>query len=421
MVAATQHIRNPDAGVAPALMCALCVNFGLYGISITLIGATLPAAIKEFSWGYIDVAIVVSAASVGFLAASLVSGFFLRTLGPKKIIIVGLALQSLGLLLYGNHPGVGLAFIAITLVSWGEGSSEVITNVCIVSAERDGRSTLMNLVHSMLPVGAVLGPIFVSLMLAAGYPWQFCFQLLALCYLGMLAFFSVLQFEPTTSPATMSGERARLQLLTRPLLLLLCALGFLYFAVEIGLTTWLSEFFVQTYAVTPAVGAFMLALFWLGLSTGRLVFARLYRGTRHVRLLLVLTLASMLPLLAVLTGLSLPMLMGVVFVLGVTLSSVYPSIIVLVGKCFPEQPGTAIGLVAAAGGLGPLSFLFIIAPIASSYDIATALWAYAFVLMVMALVAVALIRRGVDRGHHLQLESGQEQTPRASKDKLRNA
>ena len=51
-----------------ALLTAFFANFALFGASAILVGAAVPEIIREFSWSYLEIGVVLSAGSSGFFA-----------------------------------------------------------------------------------------------------------------------------------------------------------------------------------------------------------------------------------------------------------------------------------------------------------------------------------------------------------------
>ena len=99
---------------------------------------------------------------------------------------------------------------------------------------------------------------------------------------------------------------------------------------------------------------------------------------------LALTFASLVPLSVAVMTTCLLVVTAAVVILGMTLSAIGPLVIAMVGRYFPHVQSIAVGLVCGAGAAGPLSFLFIMAPIAGTHGVATAMWTYVVVLVVMA-------------------------------------
>ncbi len=115
-----------------SLYSAMLMNFVIFGVTLTIIGATLPKIIADFHWSYTTAGIAMSAGSVGYFISTFVSGIFLQRLSPRLIVVVGLAIQSVGLLLFGVSPSVLLNLPLTFMIGLGQGGTEVVVNFAVV-------------------------------------------------------------------------------------------------------------------------------------------------------------------------------------------------------------------------------------------------------------------------------------------------
>ena len=377
-----------------ALLTAFFANFTLFGASVILVGAAVPEIIRDFSWSYIEIGVVLSAGSVGFFCSTFLCGLIVGHIGPQKILVGGLLLQGVGLALIGQSAALLPNLAAIVLVGLGEGGSEVATNFCLVRLEKSGRSQLMNFIHAAFTAGAVLGPLGIGLLLERDLAWQTAFQLLGALSLVMALAFGLLSFTELRTSSEPPSLRRGLKLLRRdPLLLLLTLIILLYVGAEIGVSNWLAEYFVRIRGATPAQGAYMVSVLWVGLLVGRLVAAAAYRHQRQTPLLVG---TSALATGALATALSVddPRLAGACFLLcGVGFAAIYPVVVVIAGQYYRDDQGLAIGAIATGGGLGSFLFPFAMSALAQGLGIGQAFWFYVALSLAMGLTAVLVIWR----------------------------
>ena len=377
-----------------ALLTAFFANFALFGASAILVGAAVPEIIREFSWSYLEIGVVLSAGAVGFFCSTFLCGLLVGHIGPQKTLVGGLVLQGVGLALIGQSPALWPNLAAIVLVGLGEGGSEVATNFCLVRLEKSGRSQLMNFIHAAFTAGAILGPLSIGLLLERGLAWQTAFQGLGALSLAMALAFGLLPFAELRTASEPPSLRRGLELLRRdPLLLLLTLIILLYVGAEIGVSNWIAEYFVQVRGATPAQGAYMVSLLWVGLLVGRLVAAAAYRHQRQAPLLVgasaLATGALAAALLADETWLA-----GAFFLLsGVGFAAIYTVVVVIAGQCYRDDQGLVIGAIATGGGLGSFLFPFAMSALAQGLGIGRAFWFYVALSLAMTLVAALLIRR----------------------------
>jgi fucose permease len=313
------------------LFIGLLLNFTVFGTTVTIIGATVPSIIGGFGYGYSAMGLVLSSAPAGYLLSTLVSGLMVKRLGPKRVILL------------------------------------------VARMEHPGRSRLMNLIHAAFPLGAISGPLAMGGLLASGQAWQLTYRgLAALTFLfaGSLSFFSFRSMEPDDEP---SPRGVRLVVRSR-LLILLSLVMLLFVGSELGASAWVSEYFVEVFGSSASLGAWMVSVFWSGALLGRLFMSFYYRGTRQADILFS---TGCLSTLAISLFISMGTMMSAAlafFLTGLCYSAAYPIVMSLVGHNCTRDRGTAIGVVASAGGIGSFSFPLIMSAAAGGLGIQGTFW-----------------------------------------------
>lgn len=374
-----------------SLYFAMLANFIIFGITLTIIGATLPRIIRDFDWSYTATGIVVSAGSVGYFISTFVSGILLHWLSPKLIVVLGLAIQATGLSFFAAQPVVLLNLLLSFMIGLGQGGTEVVVNFAVVRIERDGESRLMNLMHAAFAVGAIIGPFAVGRIMDAGLSWQLIYRLMALVTVLMAGTLSLLPFSRLGREEDKSEDRPRLiKLLKHPLLILSFLTLFLYVGTELGTSAWVAEYYVKFLGTSVSAGAYMVSILWLGLLIGRLALSG-YRGQRQAELMLALASICTVALTFAILMRD-PWLAGIgFFVAGLGFSAIYPLVIALIGKYFKNGQGAAIGFVATGGGIGAFAFPFFMAAISDRFGIQRGFFFYIALDFIMAMLACAVI------------------------------
>ena len=267
-----------------SLYLGLLAVSALFGADLTVVSAVLPEMIRSFGWSYTEAATVLAAISIGYFASTFASGFVVPRLGPRATVVTGLVLMAGALAVFGATPLVLVNVLLHGLIGIGLGAIEVVINYGAMRIERDGRSQLMNLMHAAFSVGAVAGPLLAARLLDSGIPWQIAFRAVAVGAAGMAVWLVLLPFR-RLEDGLGSGYRhaaagAVALPLDRGLLVISVALLFLYVGAEVGVSSWLGEYFVSFFDTSPAHGALMVMLFWGGVLGGRLLLALGYTGTR---------------------------------------------------------------------------------------------------------------------------------------------
>lgn len=374
-----------------SLYFAMLVNFVLFGITLTIIGATLPEIIRSFNWSDIAVGFVISAGAAGYFISTFVSGILIKRLRPKLIVVIGLAIQAVGLLFFGSQPVVILNLLLILLIGLGQGGTEVIVNFSVIRMESGGQSRLMNLMHAAFAVGAIIGPFTAGKIMAAGANWQIMYRMMALMSILMAGTISLLPFSRLRLEDEELGDEPKLmELLKHPLLILSFLILFLYVGTELGTSAWLAEYYVRILGASSSTGAYMISIFWIGLLIGRLGVS-VYGGRRQAELTFILASTCTVSLLFAVLMRD-PWLAGVgFFFTGLGFSAIYPLIIAIIGKYFKRGQGAAIGFAATGGGIGSFSFPFIMAAISERFDLQRGFFFYIGLDLIMVLLTCAVI------------------------------
>ena len=172
---------------------------------------------------------------------------------------------------------------------------------------------------------------------------------------------------------------------------------FLYVGVELGVSNWVAQYFVASFAYSAAAGALLVSLFWAGLLAGRFGVPLLYKGSRQDAVLVGFSMLATvsIALLALLghiaaTPLAIGIAQGSVFLAGLGCSIYYPIVITLLGKCFPHAQSQAIGFAATGGGIGAFLFPFVMSAIAQSWGIRAGFATYGMFAIAMTIAAYGM-------------------------------
>jgi fucose permease len=254
----------------------------------------------------------------------------------------------------------------------------------------------MNVVHGAFTVGAIVGPLGVAALLAVGLDWRLAFRATALLAAALSIPLLAVRL-PAASPAKHPavGDARERGPFREPLVIVTFLALLIYVGVEMGISSWVGELFVVSYARPPQTAAGLVALFWAGLLIGRFGLGAFYTGNRFAVTLTLLASLATAGVILTIAGVA-PGLAAVgVGLAGLGCSAYYPVAVSLMGREFPHHQGLTIGFVAAGGGVGALVLPFIMANVADRVGVARGFrlfGALGVVLVGLSLLTVALAR-----------------------------
>ncbi|HKL86733.1 MAG TPA: MFS transporter [Treponemataceae bacterium] len=381
------------------LYVALFGLFVLFGMSMTIIGATLPRILADFGWSYVGAGAVIAAGAIGYFSATFFAGILVEKIGVRATILSGLVLVVAGLMFFAKTSSLPFNLLLNLAIGIGQGFLELTINYATLRMDKSGSGRAMNLMHGAFAIGAVAGPFVIGILLGAALPW-------ALVYRGIAGLFVLLAFVVIFLPfallkdnASDSKETKKVSLLRHPAYWLGFTCLLLYVGVELGISNWIAEYFVTVFGLAPARGSFMVSLFWGGLLVGRLGVPLIYKGNRSDILLISMTLLMSSTVIALSVvgflggGVLLITIASILVALaGLGCSIIYPVVVTFVGAAFPKAQGEAIGFAAMGGGIGAFVFPFIMSNVAGVFGIRTGFATYAFFSVAIVVSCAMLLK-----------------------------
>jgi len=378
------------------LFLSLFALFTLFGTSMTIIGATLPKILANFHWNYLAAGIVIGAGAVAYFLSTFVAGYLVKHWGAKPTILLALTLIVAGLAFFATMPDPATNTLLSALIGLGQGGVEVGVNSTILRIDSRNTGRPMNLMHGAFAVGAIVGPLAVSLVMQSGLDWTAVYRGMAAIFALLAALMAVAALPPVQRKAAEHDETGE-RLSANPAYWLSFFALFLYVGVELGVSNWVAEYFVAVFAYAPDASAMLVSLFWMGLLAGRFGVPLLYKGSRPDAVLVGFSaLATLSIALLTALGYAAPSAItadvgrGLLFFAGLGCSIYYPEVMTLLGKCFPLAQSQAIGFAATGGGIGSFIFPFLMSSIAQNWGIRAGFATYGVFAAGMTIVGVWL-------------------------------
>ncbi len=375
------------------LYILLLFGFVAIGVGLTIFGACLPGIIKSFGWSYTVTGIVLSASAVGYFVSTFACGFLVGRIPPKAIMVGSLAMGAAAMFFFARYPWPVLNIVLALTIGISQGGVEVVSQLEVIRMEKEGQSRLMNLLHAAFSVGAIVGPAAVGALLGLGLSGRSVFPVTAVLFVLIAALFAFTRFPPSARKEG-AGERPTVNVLGEPLLLLFTLALLLYVGSEIGVSNWISEYFVKVLGAADSAAALSVSLFWIGILVGRLLISFFYKGGRQERVMLALSLFNAASLGLMVASRSAAAAAVFVFFTGLGCSGIYPLVMALVGKYY--RSGIAVGTASTGGGVGSFTFPFLLAVLSQTLGLRGGFLFPVLINVALAAIAAAIMK-GISR------------------------
>ena len=344
--------------MSPALLFAVYLISVSLGLPDTLLGAAWPAMRPSLSAPLDSAGAVALVVSLGTVCSSLLSARLLRRLGTGKVALFSVLMTSVAL--FGFSAAPSLPFLLLAAVPLGLGAGAVDAGLNDFVAVH-GKPRHMAFLHCFWGVGAMGGPVAISLFLSHGGQWRTGYRLAAaflLCATAVIFLLLPLWKEAERAPAPEPGEPPPPLLGNRAALRLpgvkLTLLSFLcYCSLEHSAGLWASSYLTECRALPAGDAALCTALFYGGIAAGRFCSGLLADRFRAQSLIQTGQILCAVGALLLLLPLPLPAAIPGLLLFGLGCAPLYPAMLQETPARFGRDASqTVMGLQIAVGYLG---------------------------------------------------------------------
>lgn len=328
----------------------------VFGLFDSLKGSTISSLLGEMELSYSLGGVIVMGQYAGYFAATFLAGRMLDHFGHKMTLVFAGICMLAGVTGYGASSVIPLLLVSIFSIGMGLGTFELSGSNIITVYYPEKKGRYLNILTAIAGIGAIFSPVIVSGLFRVGFSWRMVYYLGLVVLIPVTVYFLLIKNPSpygtgqTEDPADEKTGRGIPVSFCRYDFLLMYLVNFLYMAAEMGIATWIVEFYMKEGMYSSAEGTKFLSLFYIGITLGRIVGSvfvdRLGRLNSEL-------LSSAGACLCILMGISGSPALGVcVAASGIFCSVVFPTATAVISG-FPEgDSGRVQGFYFACGGLG---------------------------------------------------------------------
>ncbi len=327
------------------------------GLPDGVLGVAWPSLRRSFDRPIDQLGLVLLSTMAGYLASSFSAGAVLARLGVGRLLVTSSLLVAGSAFLWAATPWWPLVPAGAFVSGLGAGAIDASINA-FAAARFTPR--VMTWLHACWGLGAMIGPLVMTAVIASGHGWRRGYLLLAASLLAMAACFQLTlglwQLPAAMTPATTSAGSAALRLrdaLRERRVRGNALLFFLYTGAEASAGQWAYSLLTEARGMGPAAAGVGASAYWGSIFVGRLAFGLVVHHVPPARLLRVSMAGAPLAALVVCatrsgTGAAIGL-----FALGLLLAPIFPLLLSETPSRVGERHAAhAVGFQISAATLG---------------------------------------------------------------------
>ncbi len=376
------------------------------GVPDSLFGAAWPAIYVELGLPLSSQSAVTIIVSLATVISSLLSNRLINRFGTNVVTAVSTTVTALALLCFtfSNH----LVFLCLSAIPLGLGAGAIdVAQNTYVAKHYNAR--IMNFLHCFYGVGVAVSPILMSIGLK-NYGWRMGYFLafIVQAIISILTIVALPLWKKVHPIEEMSVEEKKernlslIKLSKNPAVLAMWGVFIFSCGIESICTSWSSTFFVTYKGLDASVSAQITALYFVGLTLGRVVSGIVASRVSPQKLI---TCGSSIIVVAIIL-LALPIKGTVCATIGLTLvgfgvGPIYPNFTYLTPIIFGEKKsqaviGSQMALTYVSVMLSPLIFGLI------AEKVGTVIFPYMLILLFALFVTSAtMLKVAVKKGKNI--------------------
>jgi fucose permease len=255
------------------LLIALAyIGFVSLGLPDAVIGVAWPSVRDRFHLQQGSVGLVFIASGVGYFVSSFLSGRLSQRLGIGLLLASSTAVVATAMLGFGFSPVWPLFVVCGTVHGLGSGAIDAGLNGY---AAHSLSSRHMNWLHACYCLGAMLGPLLMTAVLAGGRDYYVGYAVVGTVMSVLAIVFLTTRPRWGTASTTAEYDGARvttLDTLRHPAVVVSMLLFFFYTGLEVSFSQWTYTVLTESRGVSHTTAGIAVGFFWGCLGMGRVVF-----------------------------------------------------------------------------------------------------------------------------------------------------
>jgi len=251
--------------------------FMMFAMTTDAVGVIIPEVMSTFDLSMTAAGMLHYGPMIAIALAGIFLGYLADKLGRKKTVVLGLGLFAINSYLFvlGESFGFYLSLMMLSGLAIGifkTAALALIGDISKSSTEHTEHTSTMNGVEAFFGVGAILGPLIVTYLLAEGIDWKWLYVIAGTLCVVLIITAALIDYPQTMKRTDEPINIARTLAMTKDRYALGFSLGaFLYVATESAIYVWMPTLLLGYDGSAVLLATYALTIFFVLRAAGRFV------------------------------------------------------------------------------------------------------------------------------------------------------
>ena len=343
------------------LFAVVFIGYLVFGLSENIKGPAIPRIQSEYGLNEIQLGLLLSLNSTGYLLACSFTGIMSRRIGLKAATMIALFSMTLaGLFIYLSFS-FPLFVFSYFLLYIGNGILEIVFGILSARIFIKNTGTLMSMAHGFYGLSSTFAPLFAVRIMSfhalgslSGWKGMYFLMLLPCLIPAILGLF--LKFPGDEENG--EGKLSTKQYLKDPVAWYMVGILTLGVIAELSVGNWLVNYLEKVYSWESGRASGMLSAFFFAFMLARLLLGPVTDRLGYAKSIVLFSgFSGLCTLLGILSGPG-----GAFFfaLSGAGIAPVYPAVMAFLAKYYAKSSDTAVSFTVTFMGIGSVAGNFVI-------------------------------------------------------------
>src|SRR5690554_449226 len=302
------------------------LTFISLGLPDSLLGTTWPLMRLDLNMPIESAGILSLVISGGTIVSSILSHVLIKKFGTGKVTVTSVFLTAFALFGYAISKEFYQLIILSIPLGIGAGAIDAALNKYVAE---NYEAKHMNWLHSFWGIGAIIGPILISLFINTNNGWRLGYLVIAIIqFVLFLTLIPTIRkwHEKENGNKNIDIENNNNHVINKKVVSVVLLSYFIYMLLESSIILWGATYLIEIKLFAEATAALIISLFFVALTMGRMLSGFLSMKISNNNLIKIGVLVIILGSLLLLINNSYFGALGII-IIGLGLAPIYPSLL----------------------------------------------------------------------------------------------